>query len=61
MNTPHAPPSGWEAKFGSRRREIDKKILQTLERQIAREERPIPQIDHDDARRRIALAFGRPI
>ena len=53
----------WETHYGARRRAIDKKLLAEVERQIAREERanPIPQIDRDDARRRIALAFGRPL
>jgi hypothetical protein len=39
MNTPHAPPNGWEAKFGSRRRAIDKALLAECERQIAAQER----------------------
>jgi hypothetical protein len=38
MNTPHAPPNGWEAKFGSRRRAIDKALLAECERQIAAQE-----------------------
>ena len=39
MNTPHTPPNGWEAKFGSRRRAIDKTLLAECERQIAAQER----------------------
>jgi hypothetical protein len=74
MNTPHAPPSGWEAKFGCRRRAIDKALLAECERQIAREERSVPGannpitrdttaagsfVNRDETRRRIALALGR--
>jgi hypothetical protein len=59
----------WERKHGARRRTIDKKLLAELERQIAKEERaivldsvnPAPQVDRDAERRRIALAFGRPL
>ena len=60
----------WEARYGARRRAIDKKLLAEVEHQIAEEERaivpnsvnPTPQIDHNnDASRRIALAFGRPL
>jgi hypothetical protein len=53
----------WQARYGKKRRAIDHALLAECERQIAREERanPIPQIDRDNARRRIALAFGRPL
>jgi hypothetical protein len=39
MNTPHAPPNGWEAKFGARRRAIDRELLAEVERQITAQER----------------------
>jgi propanediol dehydratase small subunit len=68
MNTPHAPPSGWEAKFGCRRRAIDRALLAECERQITKEMRSVPHavnptasVDRDAERRRIALAFGRPL
>ena len=38
MNTPHTPPNRWEAKFGSRRRAIDKALLAEAERQISAQE-----------------------
>jgi hypothetical protein len=53
----------WEARYGARRRAIDKKLLAEVERQIAEEERanPTPPVDRNDERQRIALAFGRPL
>jgi hypothetical protein len=59
----------WEQRYGASRRALDKKLLSDLERQIAGEERaviagainPIPPVDRDAERRRIAFAFGRPL
>jgi hypothetical protein len=66
----------WERKFGRARRAADKRIPENLERQIAREERSVPSannpitrgttaagnfVDLNDASRRIARAFGRPL
>ena len=53
----------WEARYGKKRRAIDRELLAECERQIAEKERanPIPQIDRNDERQRIALAFGRPL
>ena len=57
----------WEATFGAARRRKDRAILASLEREIAMEEKlraaeakknPAPVID-DEARVRIARAFGR--
>jgi hypothetical protein len=72
MNTPHAPPNGWEAKFGCRRRAIDKALLAECERQIAAQDgHSTPKATQcpktperaswldDDARLQIAKAFGR--
>jgi hypothetical protein len=73
MNTPHTPPNGWEAKFGSRRRAIDKTLLAECERQIAAQERAKTPQDcrpaaetpeqaswlASEARDRIARTFGR--
>jgi hypothetical protein len=57
----------WEQRFGARRRAIDRALLAECERQIAKEEQsvpgannPITPVDRDEARKRIALAFGRP-
>jgi hypothetical protein len=64
MDTPHTSrsPNDWERKFGNARRRIDKKLLAELERQIAKEERALARgADRNDASRRIALAFGRPL
>jgi hypothetical protein len=60
----------WSIRHEARRREIDRKILAQAEAQIATEERtalilsavnPISPVDRDEARKRIALAFGRPL
>jgi hypothetical protein len=60
----------WEKTYGARRRAIDKKLLAEAERQIDQEERaalilnavnPLPPVDRDEARKRIALAFGRTL
>jgi hypothetical protein len=55
--------NGWEQRFGAKRRALDRALLAECERQIAKEERadPIPPVDRDTERRRIALAFGRPL
>ena len=62
----------WQATFGARRRAIDRKLLASLERDIADGERiarkaaasqaddmPVHQVT-EEQRRRIAAAFGRP-
>lgn len=57
----------WEQRFGAKSRAIDRALLTECERQIAREERatialnPTASVDRDAERRRIALAFGRPL
>jgi hypothetical protein len=66
----------WEKAFGARRRAIDKALLAECERQITRAERSVPCannpitrdttaagsfVNRDETRRRIALAFGRPL
>jgi len=60
--------NGWEKAYGARRRAIDKKLLAEAERQIDQEERTAlilnavnPPVDRDEARKRIALAFGRAL
>ena len=58
----------WELRFGNKRRRIDRDLLAETERQIAREERPIPDTPNPTPPRalngeklnRIARAFGRP-
>jgi hypothetical protein len=47
----------WERRFGRRRREIDRKLLEELERQIATEDR---EREAREQREAIARAFGRP-
>jgi hypothetical protein len=58
----------WETLFGASRRAKDKALLQSLEREIANEEKaraaeakanPAPCVDAEE-RARIARAFGRP-
>ena len=62
----------WQKMYGARRRAIDRKLLASLERDIADGERiarkaaasqaddmPMHQIT-EEQRRRIAAAFGRP-
>ena len=62
----------WQTLYGARRRAIDRKLLASLERDIADGERiarkmtaaqaddmPVHQIT-EEQRRRIAAAFGRP-
>ena len=51
----------WEQRFGAKRRAIDLALLAECERQIAREERATPPADRGAERRRIAIAFGRPL
>jgi hypothetical protein len=54
----------WERRFGRRRREIDRKLLEALERQIALEELVAELGARDrealERRERLARAFGRP-
>jgi hypothetical protein len=52
----------WERLFGAKRRAIDRKLLEALERDIANKERA-PRLEREDkaAREAIAKAFGRPI
>jgi hypothetical protein len=58
----------WELRFGNKRRRIDRDLLAEAERQIAREERLIPDTPNPTPPRalngeelsRIARAFGRP-
>jgi hypothetical protein len=58
----------WELRFGNKRRRIDRDLLAEAERQIAREERLIPDTPSPTPPRalngeelsRIARAFGRP-
>ena len=64
----------WTTKFGARRQALDKKLLVECEAKIETQEktaRSIPDAvnpvtrsttasDREDARKRIALAFGRP-
>ena len=61
----HHNSGTWEQLHGAKRRAIDRQLLAECERQIAQEERRVvnstPQIDREDAHRRIALAFGRPL
>ena len=65
-------PNLWQKMYGARRRAIDRKLLASLERDIADGERiarkmtaaqadamPVHQIT-EEQRRRIAAAFGRP-
>ena len=70
MNASHVSRSQneWQACYSGRRRAIDKALLEECERQIAQEERsipdpvnPTPPVDRDDMRLAIARAFGRPI
>jgi hypothetical protein len=75
MNTPHAPPNGWEAKFGCRRRAIDRALLAECERAINEPSKPqdgrwgspAPKTPEQaswlasEARERIARAFGRAL
>jgi hypothetical protein len=57
----------WELRFGNERRRIDRDLLAEAERQIAREERLIPDTPNPTPPRalngeelnRIARAFGR--
>ena len=57
----------WELRFGNKRRRIDRDLLAEAERQIAREERLIPDTPNAKPPRalngeelnRIARAFGR--
>jgi hypothetical protein len=63
----------WSIHYEARRRAIDRALLADCERQITAEEKtaktaaipgavnPIPPVDRDEARKRIALAFGRPL
>ena len=58
----------WEKEFGRKRRRTDRDLLAEAERQIAREERLIPDTPnptppralHGEELSRIARAFGRP-
>jgi hypothetical protein len=60
----------WASRFGAKRKEIDRRILAEVERQIAAEEAAALQHKADSAhaqwlededRERIARAFGRPL
>ena len=68
--------NGWAARYGARRRAIDRELLGALERQIAREEalvaiegRILAGLEAElaalgealAARERLAAVFGRPI
>lgn len=49
----------WQARFGAKRRAIDRKILAECEREISKA--PTPREAAIAAAERIAKAFGRPI
>ena len=61
--------NAWEIRFGNKRRRIDRELLAAVERQIALEERPIPDTIKPmppialncEERNRIARAFGRQL
>jgi hypothetical protein len=67
MTTPRQ--NSWLARYGEKRRAIDRTILAEVERSIRQEEtsfvqaaiNPVPPVNNDAERERIARAFGRPL
>jgi hypothetical protein len=53
----------WNVRYSAIRQAKDRTLLQELERQIEAEEKAAKAtpVDRDAERRRIALAFGRPL